>query len=87
MGPPPQTRRTNRLAIAALVLGLVTLCGLVPAGVYAVILGRRARREIRQTGERGYGLATAGLILGYAAIAVFVISLIVVVILVLFTPG
>jgi hypothetical protein len=43
-----------------------------------VIFGHVARRQIRRTGQRGKGLATAGLILGYlglAVIATFVIAL------------
>ena len=31
----------------------------------AIVLGHSARRRIRQTGERGDGLAVAGLVLGY----------------------
>ncbi len=31
----------------------------------AIFLGHSARRRIRQTGERGDGLAVAGLVLGY----------------------
>jgi len=60
--PPSQAKRTNSFAIAALVCGIVQFAGLFPAGI---ILGHRALRKIRETGEDGYGLAKAGLILGY----------------------
>jgi divalent metal cation (Fe/Co/Zn/Cd) transporter len=36
--------------------------------VPAVICGHIARREMRETGQRGDGMATAGLVLGYMAI-------------------
>jgi hypothetical protein len=49
--------RTNLLAVLALVA--------VPiAPVVAIVLGLLARREITRTGEAGWRLATAGVILG-----------------------
>lgn len=53
--PPP----TNSLAILALVFGVV-----VP--IAGIICGHIARRQIKQTGEGGDGLALAGLTIGYA---------------------
>jgi len=49
---------TNTLAILALVFAFI----FSPA---AIVLGHLAKRQIRQTGEQGEGLATAGLWLGY----------------------
>lgn len=66
--PASQTGRTNSLAIAALVCGIVQF-GFPPAFIAAIILGHKARHQIRRTGEAGYGLATAGLVLGYFMIA------------------
>ena len=60
--------RTNSSAIAALVCGVLAFCGLAPIGIAAVILGHRALSRIRRTGEHGYGLAKAGLVLGYLAL-------------------
>lgn len=62
--PVPRTSRTNSLAIAALVCGIIQFA-VPPALVAAIVLGHVARRQIRRTGEEGYGLATAGLVLGY----------------------
>ncbi len=59
------SRRTNPLAVASLV------CGLLPGipQVAAIILGIEARRQIQRTGERGTVLATTGLALGMLGIA------------------
>ena len=53
---------TNGLAIGSLV------CGLLGAAAPAVILGHLARGQIRRTGERGDGMAIAGLVLGWIVI-------------------
>jgi hypothetical protein len=66
---------TNGLAIGAMVCGIAELFTLGFAAIPAVILGHLARGQIRRTGERGDGMAIAGLVLGYLGIAgwVFVI--------------
>jgi phosphotransferase system glucose/maltose/N-acetylglucosamine-specific IIC component len=69
--------RTNSSAIAALVCGVLALFGLAPIGIAAVILGHKALRQIRRNGGDGRGLAMAGLILGYLALALAVLGLLV----------
>jgi Domain of unknown function (DUF4190) len=59
----PQTR-TNGLAIASLVCSLAGLATCISAPV-GIVLGHIAKRQIRETGEQGEGLATAGLWVGY----------------------
>ena len=59
--PAAESGRTNPLAIASLACGLIPL---LPATLAAIILGIKARRQIRRTGERGAALATTGLALG-----------------------
>jgi Domain of unknown function (DUF4190) len=59
----PQSR-TNSMAIASLVCSLAGLATCISAPV-GVVLGHIAKRQIRQTGEQGDGLATAGLWVGY----------------------
>jgi hypothetical protein len=61
-GYPAQ--RTNALAVASLAcsLGGLLTCVSAPVGV---VLGHLAKRQIRETGEQGDGLATAGLWVGY----------------------
>jgi tetratricopeptide (TPR) repeat protein len=62
--PPAPPARTNHLAIASLVLSLCGLLFCVSAPVGAV-LGHVARGQIRDRGETGDGLATAGIIVGW----------------------
>jgi hypothetical protein len=54
----PVVATTNTMAILALVFAFV----FAPASIF---LGHIAKKQIRQTGEQGEGLATAGLVLGY----------------------
>lgn len=61
-GYPP--RRTNSLAITALVLSLVGIVTCITAPVGA-ILGHVARKQIRENGEDGDGMAKAGIIVGW----------------------
>ncbi|HET6531030.1 MAG TPA: DUF4190 domain-containing protein [Actinoplanes sp.] len=56
---------TNTMAILALVFAFI----FAPA---AIVLGHIAKRQIRQTGEQGEGLATAGLWLGYIFTGLYV---------------
>ncbi len=64
---PPQyaPTGTNTMAILALVFAFV----FAPA---AIVLGHIAKKQIRQTGEQGEGLATAGLWLGYIFTGLYV---------------
>jgi hypothetical protein len=60
--------RTNGLAIAALVCSLLWMFGV--GGVLAIIFGFVARSQIRRAGDgqRGMGLALAGIIIGFAGL-------------------
>jgi predicted acyltransferase len=64
---PPQ-RRTNGLAIASLVCGIVGCFYGIPA-IVAIVLGFVARNQIKQNPQEGSGMALAGIILGFAWIA------------------
>jgi hypothetical protein len=57
------------MAILSLVMAFV----FAPAGL---VLGIVARRQIRQTGEEGDGLALAGIIVGGIATALFVLGIV-----------
>lgn len=56
----PEQRRTNRSAIASLVLGILTPCAVI-TGILSVIFGIVALARIKHTGEKGKGLAIGGL--------------------------
>jgi Domain of unknown function (DUF4190) len=70
-GAPPQygppmyapVATTNTLAILALVFAFVF-------PVAGIVMGHIAKRQIRESGEEGAGLATAGLAVGYAFTAI-----------------
>jgi len=64
-GYPPQ-QRTNGLAIASLVLGIVWIYWI--GSILALVFGYIARAQIRDRGEAGGGLATAGIVLGWIGI-------------------
>jgi hypothetical protein len=64
---PPVTT-TNSLARASLVLGVAEFFTMGLTAIPAIICGHMAKREMRQTGQRGDGLATSGLVLGYMAV-------------------
>jgi hypothetical protein len=70
-GYPPAFYRppTNTMAILALVFAFV----FAPVGLG---LGIAARRQIRQTGEEGDGLALAGIIVGGIFTALFVLMIV-----------
>ena len=66
-------------AIASLVLGIVgwTAVPIIPS-ILAVFFGYKARGEMKRTGNRqGYGMATAGLVLGWVAIILAVLVVLV----------
>jgi Domain of unknown function (DUF4190) len=67
--PGVHVRPTNTMAILALVMAFV----FAPAGL---VLGIVARRQIRQTGEDGDGLALAGIIVGGIVTALFVLVIV-----------
>ena len=73
---PAVTTPTSGLAIGALVCGIAELFTLGLASIPAVILGHCARAHIRRTGERGDGLAIAGLVLGYLGIGIWTLIII-----------
>ena len=64
-------------AVAALVCGLIGMfvCGLV--GIPAIVMGGKAKREIRDSGGYydGDGLATAGLVLGWISVGLTIVGI------------
>ncbi|PRW64123.1 DUF4190 domain-containing protein [Actinopolyspora mortivallis] len=76
-----QLPRNNGLAITSMVLSLVAIpfmCGLWPGGLLAllgVIFGHVAQSQISRDGTRGSGMATAGLVIGYCLLGLFLLGL------------
>ena len=69
--------RTNGLAIASLACGLAQFAIGPVATIPAIVLGHMARSQIRRTGEQGAGLALAGLVLGWGAVILGVVLIVV----------
>ncbi|HUZ53203.1 MAG TPA: DUF1707 and DUF4190 domain-containing protein [Streptosporangiaceae bacterium] len=65
--PGPMGPRTNSMAVASMVCGIGQIFFWFLAGVPAIVFGHIARRQIRETGEAGDGMALAGLIMGSAS--------------------
>jgi uncharacterized protein DUF4190 len=67
---------TNGMAIASMVVSIVSIVGLIcygggaVLGVLGAILGHVARRQIRERGENGDGMALAGVVMGWISTAV-----------------
>lgn len=67
---------TNGLAIAALICGIVSLLVLpILFGPLAIIFGAIGMAQTKQRGERGYGMAVAGLVIGIIATVIVLIVL------------
>jgi hypothetical protein len=64
----PVPNGTNSMAIASMVLGVAEFFTAGLTAIPAVICGHIARRQMKETAQRGDGLATSGLVLGYMAI-------------------
>jgi uncharacterized membrane protein len=76
--------RTNALAITSLCCGIAQLIFGIFSGIPAIIFGHIARRQIRETGEQGNGMATAGIVLGWVGVA---LTALVVVFLIVFAAA
>jgi hypothetical protein len=75
ISPPASGETQKGLAVTSLVLGILSLVCLGPlTGIPAIICGHIARKRSRESPAQfgGPGMATAGLALGYASLALFV---------------
>lgn len=75
---PSEAPPTSGLAVASLIMGIVGWFVLpLVGGVLAVVFGHMAKREIAQSEGRlgGDGLATAGLVLGYLGVGLWLLGL------------
>jgi len=72
----PAAQKTNGLAIAALVCGIGGFLFLIPA-ILGIIFGFIARSQIRNSNgqQKGSGMALAGIIVGFAWLAILVLEI------------
>jgi uncharacterized protein DUF4190 len=68
-----QAPGTNGLAVASLILGIVTIGGL--GSLLAIIFGCVALGQIRETGAQGRGMAIAGIWLGSIVLGLLFLGL------------
>jgi len=74
--PVAPVAKVNGLAIASLACGLAQLAFGPLATIPAIVFGHMARYQIKRSGEQGAGLALAGLILGWAAVILGILVLV-----------
>jgi hypothetical protein len=81
-GSGSDSAQTAGKAVAALVCGIVGLFVCAPVGIAAIILGNQARTEIAGSGGRlqGDGMALAGLIMGWIAVGLLILGVVIFVI-------
>jgi len=72
------TRTTNGLAIASMVLGILWMYWI--GSILALIFGLVARRQIKERGQSGDGMAIAGIVLGIVGIVTLAIFIIIIVV-------
>jgi len=87
--PAADANKTNTLAIVSLAAGIGSFFAHILPGVggftvalIAVITGFMARRQIKETGEQGMGIATAGMIIGIAHLLLIILVVIVILFLI-----
>jgi hypothetical protein len=70
----PVPRRTNGLAIASMVLGILWIYWI--GSILALVFGYIARGQIRERGEAGDGMAIAGIVLGWVGVGFIGLALV-----------
>ena len=75
---PPPSPGVNGMAIASMICSVMWMYGV--GSVLAIIFGSIAKRQIRERGESGGAMATAGLIIGVIGLigAVLVIAVVII---------
>lgn len=66
---------TNGLAIASMVLGICWVYWI--GSILALVFGYIARRQIKTNGQKGDGMAIAGIVLGWVGVATLIVVIIV----------
>lgn len=80
--------RVNPLSIVALVASLAGLFAVPFIGqIVGVITGHISLKQIKTTGERGRGMALAGVLIGYISVGIFVLLIIFTAVIIATTGG
>jgi hypothetical protein len=79
-GYPPHTARpaVDSTAIAALACGIGGFFTMGLTAIPAIVLGHMARRQARQTGQRGDGMALGALTLGWIGLIAAIIAAVII---------
>jgi len=77
--PYPTEPKTNVLSIISLIASIVGFLWIIPflGSLGGAIMGHLALGQIKKNGEKGRGLALAGIIVGWAGVALFVVGVII----------
>ena len=69
-------RKTNGLAVASMILSIVGFLWILPfvGSLAGAIMGHISLNQIKRSGEGGRGMALAGIIVGWAGLALLVIG-------------
>ncbi|MFG1928235.1 DUF4190 domain-containing protein [Cryptosporangium sp. NPDC048952] len=80
-GAYPPARKQNGMALASLIVSIVSLvmCSGLP-GIVGALLGHSARKQIRENGEDGEGMATAGIIVGWIGFGIAIFTIVIVIV-------
>ncbi|MGH3250879.1 MAG: DUF1707 and DUF4190 domain-containing protein [Trebonia sp.] len=66
----------NSTAVTALVCGIGVFFTMGLTAIPAIVLGHMGRRQVRETGQRGDGMALTGLVLGWTGIALMAVLIV-----------
>ena len=85
----PIYSKTSNLAIISLIAGILGWLIPIIGAIIAIITGHKAKGEIRDSGDSltGDGIATVGLVLGYAQLIIPACAVGIIVIMTLLGPG
>ncbi len=80
-GAYPAGPKTNTLSVFALIASIAGFIWLLPliGSVAGAIMGHLALGQIKRTGEKGYGMALAGVIVGWVGVALAVIGVVIII--------
>ncbi|TXK08648.1 DUF4190 domain-containing protein [Microbacterium saccharophilum] len=72
-------QKTNTLSIVSLIASIAGFIWILPfvGSLAGAIMGHIALNQIKQTGEKGRGMALAGVIVGWAGLALVIIGVII----------